>query len=302
MSRPGAGVIDVRPGMAICYECFGRVDDPALVLIAGLGAQMLSWDRRLCERLAEGGRRVIRFDNRDCGLSSVTESEPVDLQELIAAATGGDLDAVRRLASYTLHDMADDTAALLDALAIEHAHIVGASMGGMIAQLVAVRHPRRTATLTSISSSTGEADVGQSTPEAFAALLQPVPDDRDAHVAAAVAAARTWGSRRYFDEDQAASLAGASYDRSGAPSGLTRQLAALLATGSLALDLTTISAPTLVIHGLDDTLIDPTGGLRTAELVPGAELLLLDDMGHDRPEPLWPALTTAILGHTSAPS
>lgn len=288
--------------MAIAYETFGSPTDPAIVLIAGLGAQMLSWDRRMCERLADGHRRVIRFDNRDCGLSSGFESAPVNLHVLIAAATQGDLDRVRELAPYTLHDMADDAVALLDALGIERAHIAGASMGGMIAQLVAVRHPRRTSTLTSISSSTGEANVGRSTPEAFAALLSPLPESREAHIVSAVAAARIWGSRRYFDHNQAASLAGESFDRARSPSGVTRQLAALLATGSIASDLAAIEAPTLVIHGLDDTLISPTGGERTAELVPNAELLLLADMGHDRPEPLWPTIIQAIVDHTTSMS
>lgn len=286
-------------GVALAYESFGRPADPCLVLIAGLGAQMLSWDARLCERLAAGGRRVIRFDNRDCGLSTILDSSPVDLAMLLAAASAGDMATVRELAPYTLHDMADDTVALLDGLGIECAHVVGASMGGMIAQSIAVRHRSRVATLTSMMSSTGEPDVGQSTPEASAALTSPPAPDRETHIAQAVAAARVWGSRRYFDEASVAALAAASYDRSYVPQGVARQLAALLATGSLAEGLAEVRAPTLVIHGLDDTLIAPSGGERTAAVIPDAKLMLVPDMGHDRPEPLWPTLVEAILTHTS---
>lgn len=286
-------------GVELEYEVFGSPDDPAMVLVAGFGAQMLSWPERFCRLLAERGLFVIRFDNRDSGLSTKFDDHPVDLQEIIGAASRGDFDQVRRLAPYTLHDMADDVVGLVVALGREQAHLVGASMGGMIAQLAAARHPEGVASLTSMMSSTGEPEYGQSTPEAAAAMFGPSPSDRSEHIAAAVAAARVWGSRRYFDPDAAAEFAAEAYDRSFSPAGKARQLAALLATGSTAEPLRTLTVPTLVIHGLDDTVVTPSGGERTAALVPDAELLLVPDMGHDRPEPLWPVLIDALAKHSA---
>lgn len=286
-------------GVDLAYETFGDRRDPAVLLVAGLGAQLLSWDERLCRRIAAGGRHVIRFDNRDAGLSTRFDAHPVEMASLVGAAGTGDVRTVRGLAPYTLWDMADDAVALLDGLGFGSAHLVGASLGGMIAQAAAIRYPERTITLTSMMSSTGETEFGQSTPEAMAALMTPAAADRASHVAQAVAAGRTWGSRRHFDESAVAAAAGEAYDRSSAPGGVARQLAALLATGSLADDLRRLAVSTLVIHGLDDTLIAPSGGERTAALVPGAELLLLEHMGHDRPEPLWPVLVDAILAHTA---
>lgn len=289
----------VQPGVEIEYETFGSTDDPAMVVIAGFGAQLLSWHDRFCRLLADEQRLVIRFDNRDCGLSTRFDDHPVDLGAIVAAASSGDLAAVRAMVPYTLHDMAGDVVGLLDRLGIERAHVVGASMGGMIAQLVAIEHPDRTASLTSMMSSTGESEYGQSTPAAGAALFGPTPADRDGYVAGAVAAARVWGSRRYFDPDAAAALASAAFDRGHSPEGTARQLGALLAAGSLADGLRTLTVPTLVIHGLDDTLVTPSGGRRTASLVPGSELMLVRDMGHDRPEPLWPLLRDALVRHST---
>ncbi len=181
------------------------------------------------------------------------------------------------------------------ALGLDQVHVVGASMGGMVAQLVAIRHPELVATLTSMMSSTGSPEVGQSTPEAFAALMKPMASDRDGYVADSVASSRVWASKRYFDETAAASaLAAATYDRGLCAGGTTRQLAAMLATGSLERDLARLRLPVLVIHGTDDTLITPSGGQRTAEVIPGADLMIVTDMGHDRPEPLWPSLWDAI--------
>jgi pimeloyl-ACP methyl ester carboxylesterase len=285
-------------GVEIAYDAHGSATDPAILLIAGFGAQLISWADGFCRRLAEGGRYVVRFDNRDCGLSTKLESHPVDLGAVIAAASAGDLAAARDRTPYTLREMADDAVGLLDALGIREAHVVGASMGGMIAQLVAIRHPRRVASLTSMMSSTGEPDHGQSTPEAQAALLTPAPDEEGAYVAAAVASARIWGSREHFDADAVAALAAASFARCFCPAGVARQLAALLATGSLAEELRRLDVPALVIHGLDDTLVTPSGGKRTAQRIRGSRLLLVPGMGHDRPEPLWPLLCGAILDHT----
>ena len=286
-------------GITLEYETFGDPADPAVLLIAEFGAQLLAWDSGFCEGLARRGRFVIRFDNRDSGLSSRLDEHPVDLTELIGAATAGDLDAVRALAPYRLEDLADDAAALVEGLGLERAHLVGASLGGMVAQLVAIRHPDRVATLTSMMSSTGSPDHGQSTPEAFAALMTPASSDRDGYIADSVASTRVWASKRSFDVSAAAALAAASFDRGLCPGGPARQLAALLATGSIESDLAGLRLPVLVIHGTDDTLITPSGGQRTAEVIPDAELLLVADMGHDRPPPLWPTLWDAIEAHTA---
>jgi pimeloyl-ACP methyl ester carboxylesterase len=280
------------------YETFGNPADPAVLLIAGFGAQMLSWDRGFCDGLARRGRFVIRFDNRDTGLSTKLDRFPVDLGELIGAASSGDLETVRVLAPYRLEDLADDAAGLVDALGLDRVHVVGASMGGMVAQLVAIRRPDLVATLTSMMSSTGSSEVGQSTPEAFAALMKPVSPDKDSYIADSVASTRVWASKRYFDGAAVATLAAASYDRGLCPAGTARQLAAMLATGSLENYLAGLRLPVLVIHGTDDTLITPSGGQRTAEVIPNAELLIVTDMGHDRPEPLWPILWDAIEAHT----
>lgn len=289
----------VAGGIALEYETFGDPADPAVLLIAGFGAQMLSWDSGFCTGLAQRGRFVIRFDNRDTGLSTKFDQHPVDLLELIGAASSGDLETVRSIAAYRLADLADDAAGLARALGLDQVHVVGASMGGMVAQLVAICHPDLVATLTSMMSSTGSPEFGQSTPEAFAALMKPMAPDRDGYVADSVASTRVWASKRFFDEAAAAALAAASYDRGLCPDGTTRQLAAMLATGPLESDLARLRLPVLVIHGTDDTLITPSGGQRTAEVIPGAELLIVTDMGHDRPEPLWPTLWDAIATHTA---
>ena len=286
-------------GTALEYETFGEPADPAILLIAGFGAQMLSWDSGFCEGLARRGRFVVRFDNRDTGLSTKFEQHPVDLHDLIGAASIGDLETVRSLAAYRLADLADDGAGLARALGLDQVHVVGASMGGMVAQLVAIRHPELVTTLTSMMSSTGSPDVGQSTPEAFAALMKPMAPDRGGYVADSVASSRVWASKRYFDKSSASALAAATYDRGLCPEGTTRQLAAMLATGSLEGDLARLRVPVLVIHGTDDTLITPSGGQRTAEVIPGAELMIVTDMGHDRPEPLWPILWDAIETHSA---
>jgi pimeloyl-ACP methyl ester carboxylesterase len=280
------------------YETFGVRSDPPVLLVAGFGAQLLAWNSGFCEELARRGRFVIRFDNRDTGLSSKFEQFPVDMGALISAAMVGDLEAVGDLAPYRLEDLADDAADLIAALGLDQVHVVGASMGGMVAQLIAIRHPGIVTTLTSMMSATGSSEVGQSTPDAFAALMKPVSSDRDGFIADTVASSRVWASKRYFDESSAAALAAASYDRGLCPTGTTRQLAALLATGSLESELAGLRLPVLVIHGTDDTLIDVSGGRRTAEVIPGAELLIVPDMGHDRPEALWPVLCGAIETHT----
>jgi pimeloyl-ACP methyl ester carboxylesterase len=290
--------VQVTTGITIEYETFGKASDPTVLLIAGYGSQLISWAPGLCTLIADAGRHVVRFDNRDVGLSTQLDDRPVDMRALVQAASDGGHDAVRALAPYTLSDMAADAVGLLDAIGVDRAHVVGASMGGMIAQTVAIEHPDRTATLTSIMSTTGEREYGRSTPEAQAALTGPRPGDRAAYIEAAD---RTlvYLSKRYGSVEWAREYAAAQYDRAYRPDGMVRQMAAIMASGSRADGLRALRAPTLVIHGLDDTLIAPSGGERTAELVPGAELLLVPDMGHDRPEPLWPVLAHAIVAHTA---
>jgi len=282
-------------GVEIEYETSGDPSDPALLLIMGFTAQLIAWDERLCSSLAGRGRFVIRFDNRDAGLSSHLDGIPVDIGAVIQALLGAGDDLPP--APYTLRDMALDAIGLLDAIGIDRAHIVGASMGGMIAQTIAIEHPRRLLTLTSVMSSTGEREYGQATAEASAALLTPPPQDRDEAMDRAAAITKVFASPRYFDEWRVRELAGAAFDRAFYPEGATRQLAAVMASGSRADQLRNVSVPTLVIHGRCDTLIDPSGGQRTAEVIPGANLLLLGDMGHDLPEPLWPLIVDAIIRH-----
>jgi pimeloyl-ACP methyl ester carboxylesterase len=279
------------------YETVGSPADPPLLLVMGFGAQMIGWPRALCERLAEGGRFVISFDNRDCGLSSKLDGQDANLASVIAAASAGDFERAKALAAYTLSEMSDDGLALLSALGIERAHVLGSSMGGMIAQTMAIEHPERLLTLTSMMSTTGEPEFGQPTPQARQALLTPAPADRAGYIDAAESSL-LWRSKRYPDLAGARELAGESYDRCYCPEGVTRQLAAMIASGPRAEGLRQVQIPTLVIHGLDDTLIAPSGGERTATLIPDARLLLIEDMGHDRPEPLWPQICTAILEHT----
>jgi pimeloyl-ACP methyl ester carboxylesterase len=278
------------------YETFGDPSHPAVLLVMGFGIQLLGWDADLCRMLAARSYYVIRYDNRDCGLSTKFDDDPVDLADFITAVTSGDLDRALAMAPYSLSDMAHDGMNLLTEVGIAQAHVVGSSMGGMIAQKMAIEFPDRVLSLTSMMSSTGEPEYGQSTPEAQQVLFSPRPADRDGYAAAAEREL-VWASRRHGDATQLRALATASYDRSYYPAGVPRQLAAMILDGSRADALKTLNVPTLVIHGLDDTLIDASGGRRTAELVAGARLFLVEDMGHDRPRALWPHLVDAITEH-----
>jgi pimeloyl-ACP methyl ester carboxylesterase len=247
--------------------------------------------------LADTGLFVIRFDNRDCGLSGKFDGITVDVMTLLAGGDGADAVEV----PYTLSEMAADAVGLLDHLGIDRAHIMGASMGGMIAQTIAIEHPQRVRTLISVMSTTGDRTVGQAAPEAMGALLTPPPTDRAAFIEAAPRY-MVFQSKRYADVELTKERAAASFDRSFYPEGAQRQLGAIARSGDRSEKLAAIDAPTLVIHGKDDTLIQPSGGIRTAELIPNASLLLLAHMGHDLPEPLWPTIVSAIDAHIQSGS
>jgi pimeloyl-ACP methyl ester carboxylesterase len=258
-------------GIELEYDDFGSSSDPPLLLIMGFSAQMIAWDDRFCGLLADEGFHVIRFDNRDVGLSSRVP-EP----------------------AYTLDDMAADAAGLLDHLGIAAAHIVGASMGGMIAQLFAIRHPQKTLSLCSIMSTTGNPEVGAPTPEAISALLQPRPTTREEAIARGEEVGRIIGSKTLFDAEKAKRNAALAFDRANDPDGILRQMQAIQAQTAREADLAKVTMPTLVIHGRHDPLVTVSGGEATAKAIPGAQLLVLDEMGHDLPEPLWPEIVGAI--------
>ncbi|MYQ49206.1 alpha/beta fold hydrolase [Streptomyces sp. SID4985] len=287
----------VSPEVSLAYDSFGDPGDPPVLLVTGFGAQMIAWHEDFCRALAERGRHVIRYDNRDSGLSTKFDEHPVDLGEFITAVSSGDIASALAMVPYRLRDMADDGLGLLTALGIDRAHVVGASMGGMIAQTMALTRPERVLTLTSMMSSTGESEYGRSSPEAQAVLFGPKPRSREEYIAAAEREL-VWASRRYGDPAALRELAARSYDRAHYPAGAGRQLGAMILSGSRADALRELRVPTLVMHGLDDTLIDVSGGRRTAELVPGARLLLVPDMGHDRPRELWPEIIDALVDHT----
>lgn len=277
-------------GIEIGYETHGDAGGEPLLLVMGLGAQLIVWPLELCDALVDRGFYVIRYDNRDTGLSTKCNDVGGEFMAAFLAASLGEPVEV----SYRLTDMAADGMGLLDHLGIESAHIVGASMGGMIAQTMAIEHPARVRSLTSIMSTTGEPDVGQPKPEAMALLLQPPPLTREAAIEQSVASRRALGSPEHFDEAVARQLAASTYDRCWYPAGTARQLLAILASGSRAEGLAELRVPTLVIHGDSDPLVTPSGGQRTAELIPGAELLMLEGMGHDLPPAVLGPIVEAI--------
>jgi pimeloyl-ACP methyl ester carboxylesterase len=283
----------VSTGIELEYSTTGDPSHPALLMVNGFTAQMISW-RGIIDELAAQGLFVISYDNRDCGLSEKLDGQHVVVGKVLEAQMAGE--PLPDDVPYTLSDMAADGIALLDHLGIEHAHIAGSSMGGMIVQTMAIEHPDRVASLTSIMSTPGDPKVGRATPEAIEALLAPQPDDRDEYIETFMLA-EVWQSKKYFDPVAVRQLGADSFDRNYYPEGATRQMAAVYATGDRSTGLAALDLPTLVIHGRDDTLIQPDGGERTAELVPGARLLFVSDMGHDLPAPLWPVIAEAIGGH-----
>ncbi|KAA0118484.1 alpha/beta fold hydrolase [Mycolicibacterium sp. P9-22] len=283
----------VRTGTAksgdldIVYEDFGDEDHPAVLLIMGLGAQLLLWRKDFCEKLVNQGLRVIRYDNRDVGLSSKLPGahSGAPLVPRMARSLVG----VKSPAGYTLEDMADDAAAVLDHLGIDRAHVVGGSMGGMIAQVFAARHAGRTRSLGVIFSSNNRALLPPPGPRQLLALLQkPTDTTRDGVIANSIRLTRIIGSPGFpVAEDKARADALESYERSYYPAGVGRQFAAILGSGSLLRYNRQTSAPTVVIHGKADKLMRPSGGRAIARAIPGARLVLFDGMGHELPEPLW---------------
>ncbi|MEM9562761.1 MAG: alpha/beta hydrolase [Actinomycetota bacterium] len=278
-------------GVKLEYDTFGDPADPTVLLVMGFTAQMTAWEEGFCRQLVDHGHHVVRFDNRDCGLSSKTGGEPPNLFALLAQAQGGG--GITSEVPYTLSDMALDAVAVLDAVGADSADVVGASMGGMIVQMLAIEHPERVRSMTSIMSTTGNPEVGQAKPEAMTALITPPPTDRDGAIERGVTLGRLIAGP-LFDEDKARVRMTDAYDRSFHPMGAPFQMAAIAKTGDRTDRLGSVTTPTLVIHGAVDPLIAVSGGEATAKAVPGAELLVLDEMGHDLPEPLWGEITGAI--------
>jgi pimeloyl-ACP methyl ester carboxylesterase len=261
----------------IHYETFGDPANPTLLLVNGLGSQCINYAAEWCAMFAAEGLQVVRFDNRDMGLSSHLPG-----------------------VAYTLGDMAADAIAVLDALGVERAHVMGLSMGGMIVQTMAVEHPHRLLTMTSVMSHTGEPEYGGSSPRAFELLTAPPATNREEYVANAIAGLREWGSPEFADEARCRANAEAAFDRCFDPAGTGRQFMAIRNSAPRADALTKVTVPTLVVHGDRDTLIDQSGGRRTAELIPGARFALIEGMGHDYPPQLWRRWVDLVFGHVSS--
>lgn len=301
---PGATDLAEVGGLSLCYELVGDPAGPLVVLINGLGGQLIDWDPDLLAGLRTAGMATLRFDNRDAGLSSsgaepggaptVSPSLPRRADPPTPAAGGGGRDAGGQPA-YTLADMADDVVGLLDHVGVDAAHVMGVSLGGMIAQLVAVRHPRRVRSLTSVMSTTGAPGVGQPTDAALRVLLSRPPEDRNSFVEWELDNHRVIGSPGFpTDTDRLRRKFRARFDRARRPDGTARQLAAILAATDRTAALATVRCPTLVVHGEADALVGVSGGRATAAAVPGAELLVVSGMGHEVPPPVVPHLVAAV--------
>jgi pimeloyl-ACP methyl ester carboxylesterase len=280
----------------IAYNTLGKPIDPPVLLISGLGAQLIAWDDAFCQELVDRGMFVIRFDNRDVGLSSHLARG--SLAHSTATTAGAP-----QAAPYTLADMAADAAGVIDSLGLDSAHVVGISLGGMIAQILAIEHPERVRSLTSIMSTTGDPTVGGASDAALALMLRPPAGDRDGAVQRMVDTYRVVGSPGFeFDEAALRDRAGLSFDRAYDPAGVARQLAAVVTTPDRTRELKALPMPCLVIHGADDALVDVSGGRATAAAIPEAGLLVVDGMGHDLPRAVWPELIdrmTALFGRAS---
>jgi pimeloyl-ACP methyl ester carboxylesterase len=284
---------DVGRDITLCYETFGEPAEPPLLLIMGLGMQMLGWPDDFCRQLADRGFYVIRYDNRDSGRSTHIKGRPPSPGQLLR----------RRISPvlYTLSDMAEDAHGLLRELGLEPAHVVGASMGGMIAQTVAAEHPASVRSLVSIMSNTGSRWRGQPSPAIYRYFLTAVPTEREAYIERTVKVFSAIGSRGLpQDTERHRDIAGRSWDRGLDPAGSGRQLGAIIASGNRTRQLRSIGAPTLVIHGSKDPMVSRSGGVATARAIPGARMVTIQGMGHDLPEAAWPQLVEAIAEHAHA--
>jgi pimeloyl-ACP methyl ester carboxylesterase len=279
--------------LELCYETFGSAKASPLLLIMGLASQMLLWDEDFCEQLASRGFYVIRFDNRDIGRSTHLRGAviPTRWQLLRRSAKG---------AAYALEDMTEDTAGLLDHMKIPAAHIVGVSMGGMIAQLLAINHPERVLSLTSMMSTTGNPRVGKPQPRMMLRLMRKSQRERDAYIEDQVETYRAIGSKIYdFEEERKRERAARMFDRGIYPAGSARQLGAVASAPDRTAALGGVRIPTTVIHGDADPLVDVSGGHATADAIPDARLVILPGMGHDLPRELWPEIIDAIVENTT---
>ncbi|MBN1613951.1 MAG: alpha/beta hydrolase, partial [Deltaproteobacteria bacterium] len=283
-------------GVRIEYDTFGKPDAPALLLIMGLGGQMIYWDEEFCAQLAASGHHVIRFDNRDVGLSTHFDHAGVPSSIDAKEARKG---ASSRI-PYTLEDMADDAFGLLDALHIGRAHVFGTSMGGMIAQIMALSRPARLLSLISMSSSTGNPGLSFLKAEDPGVTVEPEPMEREANIDFTVRGLGMLAGRGFpFDEEGVRILVARAYDRAFYPEGRWRQLAAVIAAPSRKEALASLKIPTLVIHGDDDVLVPLAHGKDTAESIPDADLLVIAGMGHDLPRQVWPRIVSAVAAHTT---
>ena len=284
-------------GIELTYDTFGDAQAPPLVLIMGLAAQMIAWDDEFCAALAARGFRVIRFDNRDIGLSTRFESLGVpNVPQLLQAHLAGQPVS----AAYTLSDMARDVVGLLDALAIDAAHVVGASMGGAIAQTLAIEHPQRLRSLTSIMASSGDPSLPPPTPEALQLLLTPTPTDQAGYCQRYLQARKVLRGPGFpQDEARDPERAAQTFARGVYPPGVARQIAAIVASGSRKAALASVRVPTLVIHGDADPLVPVACGIDVADTVPGAQRLIIKGMGHALPIALWPRIVDAIATHAA---
>ncbi|MCP1184489.1 alpha/beta fold hydrolase [Paenibacillus sp. 1781tsa1] len=283
-------------GIELAYDSYGSETDEAILLIAGLGTQMIRWTIPFCEMLAARGYRVIRFDNRDTGLSThFSHHDTLDFETLARTLMSGQLPNI----PYTLEDMSDDTIELLDALGIAKAHIVGRSMGGMIAQLVASRYPARVLSLTSIMSTTGNPELPQTSPEVMALMTRPAPNPREdeaGYIAHSVAFARRIAGTGYpFEENEYRSMIREEVQRAYDPGSIGRQIAAIAVSGDRRPQLAKIDVPTLVIHGAEDSMFVPACGEDTAQAITGSEYMLLEGMGHDLPTQLFETVVDGIV-------
>jgi pimeloyl-ACP methyl ester carboxylesterase len=284
----------INGSVRIYYETYGSPARPPLLLVNGLGSQCINYRVEWCERFAAAGYFVIRYDNRDVGFSTKFADNPPEIGRIARQLADGDSVDV----PYRLSDMASDGLAVLDDVAISTAHVLGVSMGGMIVQTMAIEAPDRLRTMTSVMSTTGDPDVGQPTQEARRAIMAPPARDREGYIAGQVARARIWGSPACFDEDRIVANAAEAFDRSFDPDGTTRQMMAIMASGSRTKALGGVRVPALVLHGDADTLVDPSGGHRTAEAIRGARFVLLEGMGHDYPPQYWDRVIDEVREHT----